>query len=284
VEGESLSEISEIFFGSAQYGTAILLASNERASEAGYRFISDPNHPPVGSNVCIPPLPEADALRARFDSYLAAVDDIVLPTAADVSDSLASIDPHSPARVVTWMRADQVEDLKNAQGMWLKEAPSDIWVVVASKLQSFCGEFEKAHPESPDQLTLRLEQRLGLPPGANKSFFVEITVEDPSAARNLFRPCMDPSVMATTCPLGPPPADVSEEHRNWIYRQYYNSFGVAHPVQHPWTSLGYTFDWAPDETGRSQFVKVGESEFVVPRGASIEIQSATPTAKYCSVQ
>ena len=282
VEGDSLVELSGSSFGNAYYAPAILLATNARSSEKGYRFISDPNNLPVGGNACIPTLAEADTLRSRYDSYLAAVYDMVLPTPADVSDALVAIDPRSPARLVTWMRTDQVEALKDVQGNWLKQALADIWVVPATNLKSFCEEFQKSHPHNPDLLTLRLEQRLGLPPAANKSLFVEIEIEDPSASRNLFRPCVDPTVTSTTCTLGPPPAGVAVEHQNWMFQQYYNSFALARPLQHPWTSLGYTFDWAPAETGGSHFVKVGETEFVIPPGAAIEIQSATPTTEYCS--
>src|SRR5216117_1310510 len=98
VAGDSLGELSETFFGSAYYGPAILLATNARSLETGYRFIAEPDHLPVGSNACIPSVSEADTLRSRYDTYLAAVYDIVFPTVADITDALVAIDPRSPAR------------------------------------------------------------------------------------------------------------------------------------------------------------------------------------------
>jgi hypothetical protein len=123
---------------------------------------------------------------------------------------------------------------------------------------------------------------LGLPPGGNKDVFIEMIVKKPSSSKNLIRPCMDPSTTATTCKPGPPLPTTSKDYQGWFYRQYYSSY--ASLGQYPWTTLGYTFDWAPDENQGSKFVKTGESEFVIPKGAPIEIQSETPTAQYCMAQ
>ena len=116
-----------------------------------------------------------------------------------------------------------------------------------------------------------------------KDAFIEMIVKKPASTRNLLRPCMDPSTTTTTCKPGPPLSTTSKDYQEWFYKQYYSSYADLRQ-QYPWTALGYTFDWAPDENGESKFVKVGESEFVIPKGASIEIQSETRTAEYCTAQ
>jgi hypothetical protein len=68
----------------------------------------------------------------------------------------------------------------------------------------------------------------------------------------------------------------------WFLRRYYSSYGLAEPYQYPWTAAGYTFDWAPNPDEPEQFEKWGESEFVVPKGAPIEVLSLTDTVTYCS--
>jgi len=290
--GDSLKKLSNDFYGSDTYDRAILLATNSEtgsSSESGFRYISDPYKLPVGGKACIPPQRRADELRVIEDTYRAAVAEMVLPTPSDVSDALVSIDMNHPIRLVTWKPANQLALWKNPDGSWKTEAASDIWVTVVPRLKSFCQAFVKAHHSTAAELSSRIEQRLGLPPGSNNDVFVEMTIKEPLRYGNLFRPCINPSVAAKTCQLGPfpepLPEDISEKHRAWIYGQYYNSYAVAEPNQYPWTALGYTFDWAADETGRSRFVRVGESEFVVPKGASIEISgSPIPTAEYCSVQ
>jgi hypothetical protein len=289
-EDDSLPKLSEGFFGTAAYDRAILLATNTKtgdSSEPGFKYISDPYKLPAGAKACIPTREKADELRAIENSYGAAVAQMVRPQPSDTSDSLVAIDTKSPIRVVTWKRSNQLSDWRKADGTWKTKAVSDIWVTVVPKLKLFCQEFVRTHHANTAQLTLRLEQRLGLPPDSNNDVFVEMIIKDPSKYDHLFRPCINPSVAASTCQLGPfpdpLPKGISEKHRTWIYRQYYDSYAIARPNQYPWTALGYTFDWANDESGRYQFVKVGESEFVVPQGAPIEmIQPPVPTAQYCS--
>jgi len=69
--------------------------------------------------------------------------------------------------------------------------------------------------------------------------------------------------------LGPDPV-----FRDWFLSQYYESYGRAQPTRYPWTSLGYTFDWG------SEVSEEGESEFVIPRGSEVVVESITPTAEY----
>jgi hypothetical protein len=205
-----------------------------------------------------------------------------LATAATVSNSLVSIDPHKPVKVVTWMRGAQISAYKKDGKQWLTNAPFDIWVTVVPNLQQFCRQYAAGHSVSLSQLTERLEQRLGLPPGAGKSDFMEITVTDPSTPNHLFRPCSVPSVNSSTCPPGLPAAAEGSSYKLWFLTQYYSSFGTAAPHSYPWTALGYTFDWGLSEDGG--MVRYGESEFVIPQGAPIHIESVTNTQAYCTVE
>lgn len=273
---DSLPSLSDSFFGNQKYRWAILVASNAHSSEQGYQFIRDPWRLPVGYRACIPVLQEAERLRNIYKRYLHAVDDTRLATANTVSKSLVSLDPHKPVTVVTWMRGTQISAYKK-DGKWLTNAPFDIWVTIAPNLQEFCRNYAAEHSDSPEQLTERLEQRLGLPPGAGKTSFMEITVKDPSTPKHLFRPCSTQSVDSNTCAPGSPATGNS--YKLWFLSQYYSSFGTAAPNSYPWTSLGYTFDWALADDGR--MLRYGESEFVIPQGAPIRIESVASTQEYC---
>ena len=74
-------------------------------------------------------------------------------------------------------------------------------------------------------------------------------------------------------------------HYAFFTTQYYTSYGISLPTEFPWTSLGYTFDWAhwaiglTDEPG---FVQYGESEYVIPASATVTVKSVTATADYCT--
>lgn len=276
---DSLPSLSAAFFGDQEYGWSILLATNAHSSDPGYQFIRDPWRLPAGHHACIPLLPEAERLRSVYKRYLRAVDESRLPTPADVSSSLVSIDAHKPVKVVTWMRGTQVSAYKTEKNHWVTNAPSDIWVTVVPNLQEFCRRYAAEHSASPEQLAERLEQRLGLPPGAGKSDFMEMTVKDPSTPEHLFRPCSAPSVSSNGCMPASPSAAAGNAYRLWFFSQYYSSFATAAPHSYPWTSLGYTFDWGLADNG--QMVKYGESEFVIPQGAPIQIDSVVSTQDYC---
>jgi hypothetical protein len=276
---DTLSGLAQFYFADASYGRAILLATNARSGEPGFQRIGDPNSVTVGSQVCIPELPEADRRRLRYQAYERAVRETALPQPSQISHSLVSVNPKAPVHVASWVGAYGITKYKQGDS-WVKVAPEDVWVTVAPEMKSFCQAFSGTHGGDLDQLTLRLEQRLGLPPGAGYTKFLEITVQDPSNTANFFRPCNStPATDTTTCDLKWP---TDRTHAKWIFRQYYTAFAQAKPDQYPWTSLGYTFDWATKEDG--SFVRFGASEFVIPKGKPIRIERATDTAKYCALQ
>jgi hypothetical protein len=123
---------------------------------------------------------------------------------------------------------------------------------------------------------------VGLPPGFNYDSFVEFKV-DPKDTSRFFRPCGNQSPTTTTCdPASPPkPWEVRNDltasdtgtgkkvEQYWLLSNYYWSFSPKD--QYPWSSLGYSFDWAPREDGSEDFVRWGESEFVI----SPEFRSGT---------
>jgi hypothetical protein len=227
--------------------------------------------------------------------YLRAVRETVRPDASQVSHSLVSVNLTQPITVVTWMRRKQVADY---EGKTTAPPYKDTWVTVVPKLRSFCQDYVKSQGTNPEKLNLRLQQRLGLPPDSSNDSFVELTV-DPKDVSRFFRPCGDPSPNTSICqPASPPkPVDIWKSKANlkapgsgnndeleqyWLLSNYYWSFASPHP--YPWTSLGYTFDWAPQEEESEDFVRWGESEFVIPAGAPIQFVSATDTAAYCTPQ
>jgi hypothetical protein len=229
--------------------------------------------------------------RTPEEDYARAVGEAMQPTSSDLSRSLVSVSLDQPVKVVTWTRQKSISDYQG------KTAPAykDTWVTVFPHLKTFCQDYVKSHGADPKQLSLRLEQRLGLPPATNYDTFVELTV-DPKDISNFFRPCGDPSAATNGCEplLSRKPDELQADlratdpkkkqemgARYWFLNTYYNSF--ASSKQYPWTSLGYTFDWAPSEGG-DHLVRFGESEFVIPAGAAIKFNSATDTVAYCTPQ
>lgn len=121
---------------------------------------------------------------------------------------------------------------------------------------------------------------------------VELKV-DPLKKGHIFRPCGDISAQVDeeTCnPIKDYPKesdawemqtpDSSAARQEWVLRKFYSSY--ASPNPYPWTELGYTFDWARQENGGDQFVRRGQTEFVIPKGDVVEFVSSTPTLAYCA--
>jgi len=136
----------------------------------------------------------------------------------------------------------------------------EVWVGVDSELKEFCTSVPG------ENLTLRLEQKLGLPPGSGKTRFVEIY----ASPSDIFRPCPDPETTDAECGLGYP-ADASPEHVLWFEDKNATSYLEN---GYPWTRLGYTYDWG-------SLNHVGMSEFVIREGAGVMIHNVSNAAQFC---
>jgi hypothetical protein len=275
--GDTIRKLAESYFGDAAFWPAIVLATNSRISE-GFPFVGDLNNIAGLSKLCIPEKDEAQHWRSSYERYTEAIQATALPEPSEPAPKLAEFPSDRPVTVVSWIRHGQIRSFQDASGQWRKKAPTEIWVTVEPYMQKFCSDFVAAHGSDPQQLTERLEQRLGLPPVSSKDKFLEIRLNHPTS-RVIFRPCIDPSPNTANCPVGPPAKTVDQKHQQWIFHQYYSSFGQARLESFPWTALGYTFDWAVDENG--VFQRIGESEFVIREGAPIEVLRAVDTGDYC---
>ena len=149
-------------------------------------------------------------------------------------------------------------------------SPAEIWVTPIPQLEEFCAAIPK------DQLVLRLQQYLGLPPIPGQPFeswrFLDFTLDQPEA---LFRPCTDPDPTTSGPCTESFPAGASLAHRSWIADQALSSWQL--PDGYPWTRLGYTYNWNPD----SESV-IGGSEYVVPEGAPVTVRGLDPLTRYCA--
>jgi len=265
-------------FGSSDYAIPIALATNARTAD-GFTYISNPDQLKDGTRLCIPSKSEAKELRKSWENYERAVATARLPRISVIAPPqvLAVIPPDQPISVVAWMRKDQTARLKSASGDWLQTAPTETWVTVEPRLRDFCRTFIRNRKVDTAKLDERLEQRLGLAPASSKTDFVRIRLEKPGPDV-IFRPCVDSAADHANCAVGPP-ANISPDYRLWFLQQYYSSYGQSLISEFPWTSLGYTFDWA--STSGKSFQRFGESEFVIRSGAPIQVVEVASTSQYC---
>ena len=293
-----LRDLADFWFGTPDFKFTILTATNARSGNGVFEYISDPNVIPmttkdangavVPNHVCIPKIAEAERLKERFDRYIHAVQDMSVAEPNEEVTNLISL-PAQQTVFVSWV-SDRV------RGFFKPDTDittiGNTWVTLAPKVQEFCTDFTKNSSVNPDRLTLRLEQRLGLAPASSKTYFVEYIIENPQDKVSIFRPCANPDVTGNTCVSGGPTKTcdagdkICHARQDFFYQQYYGSYGREHPVEFPWTSLGYTFDWGSKPAslgGAFEFEQIGENEFVIPNGANVRVGNITPTAQYCGL-
>lgn len=138
----------------------------------------------------------------------------------------------------------------------------DVWVTAVPELRDFCRE----HSGITD-LTLRIEQVLGLPPRCGKDRFVELWV----LPEDIFRPSADPEIDDSTAGSEFPP-EVDRDHQEWIDQLMETSYT---PDGYPWTRLGYTYDWGDEDD------EIGLSEYVIRAGAEVIVSSISGLYEYC---
>ncbi|WP_051559961.1 hypothetical protein [Marinobacterium jannaschii] len=218
----------------------------------------------------------------RINSYnsfvIAATCLLATPVLADVTtryqksiEDAAVIEPEEivalktltgdTAKVVTWTKyPDSYVPGQDTTLSW-----GETWVTLDGDLQSMCKDYRKK------KLNLRIQQLLGLPPEEDAKRFV-VVLE--ASTRDMFRPCANPSLTATSCTAGFP-EDASEAHKAWYATQSAASYNA--PEGYPWTRLGYTYNW------NAKSNEVGLNEFVIKKGSTIKTVSVADTQSYCSL-
>jgi len=206
-----------------------------------------------------------------WQQYQQAINDARVAESSEIVKNLLAIVPsdsnlsweNNYVLVVTWT-SSTIYDGKVGEQVRLVKS---VWVTVVPELVNF---FHQNHIAQTD-LTLRLEQLLGLPPFGGKNKFVEMWVNP----RDLVRPSPDPEISDHEAELIFPVSEkfitIDEEYKNWFNHLQETSYGEK---GYPWTRLGYTYDWGNPEH------EVGLSEFVIWKGATVKIHSITDTAEY----
>jgi hypothetical protein len=216
-----------------------------------------------------------------YDSllYQNAVADAIYPMNKKINSSLVAITDANPdliwdsinnekyLLVVTWKQ--DVKFYRDKLGDIYNTGKFPIWVTTSPELKS------KFHTQTVQDTNKRLLQMLGLPPNASYNYFVEFWVK-PS---DLFRPCPDSEISDCQCntyfPKGTDSLHIKWINENRISRYYdkvlYN--------QYPWTQLGYTYDWSPENP-----THFGLSEFVIGENKKIIVKAIYTTSEYLKIK
>jgi len=142
-----------------------------------------------------------------------------------------------------------------------------IWVTTSPELK------KRFKSENVLDTNLRLIQLLGLPPGSQYSYFVEMWVRP----KDLFRPCPDREISDSKCDLCFPEG-TPQNHINWINENRISRYyGCDLYNKYPWSQLGWTYDWNPDNKSH-----IGLSEFIISSNRIVYINRIVTTRDYLS--
>lgn len=129
----------------------------------------------------------------------------------------------------------------------------DVWVFTEEEVYAWGQENGMA-----EDMTLRMQQLIGLPPQDGKTHFSVLRVKPD----DLFRPARDNEIDDTKAQLTFP-EDATQEYMEWFKANAKYSY---EPHRYPWTGLGYTYDWADNGT------EYGLSEFILKNGAQVTVE------------
>lgn len=177
--------------------------------------------------------------HATVDAIVADQDEI-LP--------LKSIHSTEEVLVCTWHKyPDSYKD-----GAAVTTKYGEVWVFTADEIEEFLKN------NQTEDMVLRLEQLIGLPPQKGNTHFSFLWVKP----EDLFRPSRDSEITDETASLTFP-ANATAEHRSWFNENCLYSYQNHN---YPWTGLGYTYDWLDDD------IEYGLSEFVIKANREIRVE------------
>ncbi|MDE7063487.1 MAG: hypothetical protein K2O73_09630 [Lachnospiraceae bacterium] len=194
--------------------------------------------------------------------YEMAVRDAVF---ADEDEILPLVTIDKDSDMVTWNEAgdkvlllvwhkypDSYPDGEDVEIQW-----GEVWTFTEKELVSWY----KANEDDITDMTLRLEQLIGLPEGKGNTYFTAFWV-DPA---DIVRPAYVTDItaqMTNVSSFDEPSNEFEEWYADWfdgnILWSYFDS-------AYPWTRLGYTYDWADNgqEYGLSEFIVLPDSNVTV---------------------
>ena len=179
--------------------------------------------------------------NAIIDSTLAEESERMLLKAIDTSQE--------KVLVCTWNRYPNTY----ITGSEITLEYGDVWVFTVDEAKDWGKKNGMA-----EDMTLRMEQLIGLPPQKGNTHFSLLWV-NPS---DLYRPSPDNEIDDDKAELDFPD-NATEEYKKWFNDNITASY---YPHKYPWTRLGYTYDWADNGT------EYGLSEFIIKGGAKVMVE------------
>lgn len=203
--------------------------------------------------------------------YEAAITDAITADSSEICDTLWPI--NSTNSKLEWKTINNekyvlVGNYSGYPGSYSDTSVINSWGILWVFIPDQYKNRMKSSPVTNNDTLLRMSQLLGLPPLNSNKYIVELWVRP----TDLFRPAADPEIDDNTAGLYLQ-ANSNADYNIWFNQQIYNSY-FANGTHHPWTRLGYTFDWANPAS------EIGVSEYCIKTNSLLFVKKLCLATKY----
>lgn len=201
-------------------------------------------------------------LNALYESAIRdatfADEDEILPLVSLTSeDKMTTWNEDGCILLCTWHRyPDSYPEGETITVEW-----GPVWMFTDKEIASYKDELKKCKdPET------RLKQLIGLPPDCDYTTFTGFWVSPENVKRPAYRTDIVSGEMTTSFD-----ENVDTDFKEWFDE---NILGSYFDGAYPWTRLGYTYDWADNDT------EYGLTEFLVLDKAEVTVEFTDTTAEF----
>lgn len=191
------------------------------------------------------------------DAAFADEDEILPLVSLTPEDKMTTWDSEGRVLLCTWHNyPDSYPEGKDVTIEW-----GYVWMFTDKEIASYKDELKKSKdPET------RLKQLIGLPPDCDYTTVTGFWVSPENVIRPAYRTEVDSGKMTTSFD-----ENVDADFKKWfdgnIIDSYFDDF-------YPWTRLGYTYDWADNDS------EYGLTEFLVSDKAEVKVEFTDTTAEF----
>ncbi len=230
--------------------SAILLALVLMAAAVGGTYFALQSQNPA------PSTPEALFDAATKDAVFAEPDEVLPLVNLDKNDKMVRWnEAGDKVLLLSWHKyPDSYPTGEDISFQW-----GEVWTFTDKEIAAW---YQK-NQNGVQDWTLRLEQLIGLPPGAGYTHFSAFWVNPEDVIRPAYVTDATQPMALTTLNAG----EEASEFDNW-YKEWFdgNIIWSYFDSQYPWTRLGYTYDWSGGKTD------YGLSEFLILKDAPANVE------------
>lgn len=202
--------------------------------------------------------PDLNALyeSAIHDAAFADEDEILPLVSLVESDSMTTWQD-GKVLLLTWHNyPDSYPEGENVTIGW-----GPVWTFTEQELLSYREELHNA-----DEPEMRFRQIIGFAPDSEHSTVTGFWVDPGSVKRPAYQ--SNPTIGDMTTDFR---ENIDEAYKEWFDENILWSYYYG---EYPWTRLGYTYDWADNDT------EYGMTEFIVESGAEVKVEFTETTDEF----